>query len=242
VTWDFTGQVIAWSRLTNSVVVSATFTATDANGDTLYNTGTAAFLTVPVPGMPTGVTALETGDQFQVSWTAGVAVLEVITSSTIMAAPVASSAPILVSTITGPAETGLIGPLEPSTTYEITVANTTIGGSGAPSDPIYITTTAASILPSAPAGVTARWGSQGDTTAYLLASWNAATAGNSPVDQYEITINGSDGGGTFTQTVSGTTLTATFLVDSTPDWSVTVRAHNAAGWGPWSARYTLGGL
>jgi hypothetical protein len=90
--------------------------------------------------------------------------------------------------------------------------------------------------------VTARWISQGATTATFLATWNAAIPGDSPVDQYEITIRGSDGGGTFVQTVPGTTLTASFTVDPTPDWSVTVRAHNAVGWGPSSARYTLGGL
>jgi hypothetical protein len=73
-------------------------------------------------------------------------------------------------------------------------------------------------------------------------SWNAAVPGDSPIDQYQITITGSDGGGTFTQTVPGTALTASFTVDYIPDWTVTVRAHNAAGWGPWSTRFTLGGL
>ena len=80
------------------------------------------------------------------------------------------------------------------------------------------------------------------TTATLIAAWNAASPGDSPVDQYQITITGSDGGGTFTQTVSGTTLTASFTVDFIPDWSVTVRAHNAFGWVPLSAPVTLGGL
>jgi len=62
------------------------------------------------------------------------------------------------------------------------------------------------------------------------------------VDQYLVTITGSDGGGTFTQTVSGTTLTAYFGVDYIPNWSVTVQAHNAAGWGPVSVAFNLGGL
>jgi hypothetical protein len=46
----------------------------------------------------------------------------------------------------------------------------------------------------------------------------------------------------FTQTVSGTTLTASFTVDYIPNWSVIVQAHNALGWGPWSSAVTLGGL
>jgi hypothetical protein len=62
------------------------------------------------------------------------------------------------------------------------------------------------------------------------------------VDEYQVTITGSDGGGTFTQTVSGTILTTYFTEDPTPNWSVTVQAHNAAGWGPVSAAYHLGGL
>jgi hypothetical protein len=59
---------------------------------------------------------------------------------------------------------------------------------------------------------------------------------------YLVTITGSDGAGTSTQTVSGTTLTASFTVDYTPNWSVTVQAHNAFGWGPSSSVFTLGGL
>ncbi|HTP47975.1 MAG TPA: fibronectin type III domain-containing protein [Casimicrobiaceae bacterium] len=78
-------------------------------------------------------------------------------------------------------------------------------------------------------------------TRSLFASWTAAVPGDSPTDSYQITINGSDGGGTFTQAVPGSTLTATFAVSDIPDWSVKVRAHNAAGWGPWSARFVLGG-
>jgi hypothetical protein len=53
---------------------------------------------------------------------------------------------------------------------------------------------------------------------------------------------GSDGSGTFTQTVSGTTLSASFTVDYIPNWSVTVQAHNAYGWGPLSSAFSLGGL
>ena len=75
-----------------------------------------------------------------------------------------------------------------------------------------------------------------------MASWQAAVPGDSPIDQYQVTIVGSDGAGTFTQTVSGTTLSASFTVDYVPNWSVTVQAHNAKGWGPSSSPFTLGGL
>lgn len=97
---------------------------------------------------------------------------------------------------------------------------------------------------SAPTGVKASWANQDPTgsTDTLVATWNAAAPGDSPVDQYQVTITGSDRGGTFTQTVSGTTLTASLTIDYAPNWSVTVRAHNASGWGPWSASVKLGGL
>jgi hypothetical protein len=281
VTWDFTGNVVSYSNLAIVPPVSSTFTATDANEDQLVNAGGRAYLAVPIPGAPTGVTALQTGDQFEVSWTPAPVIPEVIISSTIRATPVAASSPVsgklrsssaahivdpiavssttrrekrplvtpgrptepvLTATVNGSATTGLIGPLEPHTTYHVTVVSTTIGGSSFASAPVTVTTEVASIAPSAPTGVLARWGGQGPTTAALLVNWNAAVPGDSPIDVYLITISGSDGGGTFTQSVSGTTLAADFTVDSTPDWTVTIKAHNAAGWGAWSAQVTLGGL
>jgi hypothetical protein len=240
--WDFAGNVLSSGRLTAAPTVSATFSATDANGDKLYNTGTAAYLVVPAPGAPTGLSAAQVGDQFHLSWAAAPPNPAVITSSTLTATPVGSTAPILTATVSGSAASGLVGPLQPQTTYQITVASSTAGGSSPASAPITVASAAASVVPSAPTGLHAHWTAPGYPSDSLAASWAAASPGDSPVDQYQITINGSDGGGTFTQTVAGTTLAATFAVSDIPDWSIQVRAHNTAGWGPWSARSTLGGL
>ena len=122
--------------------------------------------------------------------------------------------------------------------------STTIGGSSPASTPISVTTSPATIPPSAPAGVLAKWASPGADPGpnTLIATWQAADPGNSPVDQYLVTITGSDGAGTLTNSVSGTILSASFNVDSTYDWSVTVQAHNAFGWGPLSSVFRLGGL
>src|SRR5215471_17748343 len=119
-----------------------------------------------------------------------------------------------------------------------------LSGLGPATTPISVTTVPASTPPLAPAGVTAHWTNLDPTgaTDTLVASWQAADPGDSPIDQYQVKIVGSDGGGTFTQTVSGTTLTASFTGDYIPNWSVTVQAHNAFGWGPSSSAYTLGGL
>ena len=105
-----------------------------------------------------------------------------------------------------------------------------------------VTTAAASVPPLPPIGVTARWTAPGYPNDTLFASWTAAGPGDSPTDEYQVTINDSDGGGTFSETPSGSTLSATFAVSDVPDWSISVRAHNAAGWGPWSAAFSLGGV
>jgi hypothetical protein len=243
VTWDFAGNVISSAALTNGAPSFPT-TATDGLGDVIYNTGTIAYLVVPVPAAPTGVTAIQSNDAFQVSWTPNGANPAAITSSILTATPVNSTAAILTVTVTGSATSGIIPTLQPQTTYQVTVVNTTIGGSSPASTPISVTTFPANVLPAAPTGVAANWANLDPTgtTDTLIATWQAANPGNSPIDQYLVTIIGSDGAGMFTQTVSGTTLTAYFGVDFVPNWSVTVQAHNAAGWGQSSAAVSLGGL
>lgn len=244
VTWDFAGNVISAAALANAAPVSTNFTATDVYRDTIYNAGAAAYLVVPVPAAPAGVTAVQSGDQFQISWTPNPVNPAAVTSSTLTATPVNSTASILTTTVAGSATTGVISPVQHQTTYEITVGNTTIGGASPASAPISVTTSPATIPPSAPTGVKASWTNLDPTGTNdaLVATWQATNPGNSPIDQYQITIVGSDGAGTFTQTVNGTTLTASFTVDFIPNWSVTVQAHNAFGWGPSSNPVTLGGL
>jgi hypothetical protein len=240
-TWDFGGTVRSTAALTGAPAVNPTFSTTDANGDQLYNASTHAYLVVQPPGTPAVVRAVQVGDQFQVTWATPLANPLVITSSTLTATPASSSAPALTATVSGSGTTGLIGPLQPLTRYQITVVNTDAGGSSAPSSPHSATSHAASTPPLAPTGVAAHWTAPGLPGDMLVATWAAAVPGDSPIHQYRITITGSDGGGTFTQTVSGTTLTASFSVSDIPDWAITVQAHNAAGWSPSSTKIILGG-
>ncbi len=244
VTWDWVGNVISSTTLSNAPTANTNFMAADPFGDIIYNFSAAAYLFVPVPAAPTGVNAVQAGDHFQVSWTPNGVNPAAITSSILTAAPVNSTASILTTTVAGSATTGVIPLLQPQTTYQITVVNTTIGGSSPASTPLSVTTVPASIPPAAPTAVTAYWTALDPTgaTDTLVATWQAAVPGDSPVDQYLVTISGSDGAGTFTQTVSGTTLTASFTVDYIPNWSVTIQAHNAVGWGAPSSVITLGGL
>ncbi len=240
VVWDLGGNVIS---ATPGTTVSPT-TPTDGLGDVIYNSGTTAYLVVPLPVAPTSVTAAQTGDQFQVTWTPRVANPLTITYSTLTAMPIQSMAPVLTNIVTGPATNGMIFSLQPQTTYQITVANQTIGGTSPASVPIRVTSSPATIPPSAPTGVTAIWANLDPTglTDTLVAAWQAAVPGNSPVDQYRITITDTDTESTTSQTTPGTTLTTFFTVDYVPNWSVTAQAHNAAGWGPVSAAVSLGGL
>jgi len=190
------------------------------------------------------VTAVQSGDQFQVAWTPNGVNPVTITSSTLTATPVNSTASILTTTVTGPGTNGVIASLQPQTMYQITAVSTTIGGSSPASTPTNVTTEVASIAPSAPTNVMASWSNPDPSGAIdtLVATWSAALPGDSPIDQYQIKISGSDGAGTFTNTVSGTTLSTYFNVDYIPNWKVTVQAHNAFGWGPTSSVFTLGGL
>jgi len=244
VTWDLAGNVVSSARLSNAPTVITNFTATDVYGDIIFNAGGAAYLAVPTPAAPTSVTAVQSGDQFQVSWTPSGVNPAAVTSSTLTATPLNSTASILTTTVAGSATTGVISSLQPQTTYQIIVVNRTGSGFSAPSAPIRVTTSPASVPPSAPTGVMARWTNLNPTgaTDTLVATWQAAVPGDSPIDRYRITLVGSDGAGTFTQTVSGTALAASFTVDYIPDWSVTVQAHNAMGWGSSSSVFRLGGL
>jgi hypothetical protein len=243
VTWDFAGNVIS-STATSAPSVDPTFHATDAFGDTIYNENGSAYLVVPYPGRPTGVTAIQSGDLFQVSWTPHGVNPVAIASTTVTATPINSPAPVLTTTVNGPGTSGSLSPLQPQTTYEITVVSMTISGAGPTSTPIFVTTSPATQPPGAPTGLTAHWTNPdpSGSTDTIIAGWQAADPGDSPIDQYLVKITGSDGAGTYTQMVSGTTLTASFTVDWTPNWSITVQAHNASGWGPVSSVFTLGGL
>ena len=244
VTWDFAGNVISSIALSTAATVNPTFIGHDAYGDTIYNAGTSAYLVVPTPAAPAGVTAVQSGDEFQVSWTPNAVNPVAVTSSILTATPVSSTASTLTTTVAGWATTAVISLLQPQTTYQITVVSMTIGGSSPTSAPLIVTTVPASVPPSAPTEVTAHWTNPdpAGATDTLVVTWQAADPGDSPIDQYLIRITGSDGAGAFTQTAPGTTVTASFTVDYIPDWSVTVQAHNAVGWGPISTVFRLGGL
>jgi hypothetical protein len=242
VTWDLAGNAVSATGA-SSTSFDPTFLATDASGNTIYNLGTQAYLVVPLPAAPGGVTAVQVQDEFQVSWMPMGVIPAAIASSTVTATPVNSTNPVLTATVVGSGTNAVISPLQPATTYQISVVTTSITGSGPASAPISVTSSPATIAPLAPTNVAAIWGIPAADPGpnVLIATWAAAVPGNSPIDLYQIVIT-SDSGSTLTSTVSGTTLSASFNVDSNYNWSVTVQARNAFGWGPSSSVFTLGGL
>src|SRR5215831_17196718 len=118
VTWDFAGNVISSTTLSNTPTVNPTFTSTDGFGDIIYNARGAAYLAVPIPAAPTGVTVVQSGDQFEVSWTLNGINPAAVKASTITATPIDSTASILTTTVAGPAVSGVILSLQPQTTYQ----------------------------------------------------------------------------------------------------------------------------
>ena len=141
VTWDWVGDTRSFSRLEGAAEGSTTFSAEDAHGDRIYNLGTSAFLetgTPPLqpPAAPTEVSATvglyEAGEteylRMTVGWTLAGETAGLITSSTVTATPVKPGPPVLTTTVAGTWSSAYLGPVEPSTTYRVTVTNTDAEG------------------------------------------------------------------------------------------------------------------
>jgi hypothetical protein len=177
----------------------------------------------PAAVAPTGLSVSQTGAALKVKWTPAPATAAYISASLIQASVGGSLA--LSTVVPGTATSGELCCLSGSTTYSITVANNDGGGAGALSQPALFTTAPATIVPGVPT-ITYAYG-------YADIRWSPpASSGNSVIDQYEVQAVG--GGQTLTSYVSGTTLSDYLAPTPADSLAVAVRAHNAAGWGPWS--------
>src|SRR3954468_10358802 len=122
-TWTYAAAVSSYAKLAAAPTVDPDFSATDAYGDRLYNSLGHAWLDVPLPAAPGGVPAVQAGAQLQVAWTPDSATAPVLTSATVTATPVGSIATALTATTTSAATRALVGPVQPQTTYVVTVAS-----------------------------------------------------------------------------------------------------------------------
>jgi hypothetical protein len=263
VTWDFTSTVVSSSKLTTPPAVNPTLSAVDAAGDRLQNTVTAvnvipaacsvgnttyctyrAWLTVVPPGRPGFVQVKQANDQLSVAWWPLTSTAKLVSSSTVTATPVASSVPTLTATVMGTAARALVGPVQPGTTYSVTVVSKDAGGTSPTSNPVTFKTQAATVVPTAPTGVSASWTSPGSAGDQIAVRWSAPTGGNSPVDSYQVQATFVDGDlphAPVTQTVTAPATSGALTANDVDTWSVQVRAHNGAGWGPWSNAVVVAG-
>jgi hypothetical protein len=198
-----------------------------------------------VPASPTGVSAVKVGDALNVSWTPAAATAAAITSSTVTLTPAGApgGSPVTLR-LAGPGTAALVGPVAPVTTYLITVANSDVSGSSAPSAVVEYTTPASSQPPAAPSQVRTWWLFPSEPIGSFLVGWSEAARGDSPVDSYQITATPLEAevASPLSNIEPATSRETEFTGNSETPWTILVRAHDAAGWGPWSAPVTRGGL
>ncbi|MHB8234018.1 MAG: hypothetical protein ACYDHT_05120 [Solirubrobacteraceae bacterium] len=143
VVWTWFGETRSYSAGASSLESTP---AEDAYSDKLYNIASAAYLetgTPPVrpPAAPSNVAASvalhEAGSseylQMTVDWTEAPETAGLVKYSTITATPVGSSAPVLTATTSSNYfSSANLGPVEPNTTYSVTVTNTDSEGISEP--------------------------------------------------------------------------------------------------------------
>jgi hypothetical protein len=153
VVWDWFGNTRRSGKLEEGAQEDTTFSETDSHQDRIYNVGTSAYLETGEPPLvapepPTevtaGVFAVEVVEEqppvlkLQVSWSPAPETAGQISSSTVTATPVGSTAPVLSATVTGSGAT--LEPLAHNTTYHVTVTNTDDEGTSEPSAAVEVTT------------------------------------------------------------------------------------------------------
>ena len=149
VVWTWFGETRSYGTLNGSLEARE---AEDGHGDKVYNVGTAAYLATGMPPLqapaaPTGVTAsvglAEAGEseflRMTVGWTVAPETAGLLNSSTVTATPVNSSGPVLTTTVGSYFSAAALQPVEPNTTYRVTVTNTDSEGTSEPSVPVEIT-------------------------------------------------------------------------------------------------------
>ncbi|MDQ6616977.1 MAG: fibronectin type III domain-containing protein [Actinomycetota bacterium] len=230
-------RLVSNSSGTLSETFSVAPTANGAQLNMVSHTAAASVSVIipPKPAAPTNVTVNQSGDTLAVAWQADPATSPFLTSSLITATPVSGTNPVL--SANGTATSGAVTNVQPLTTYSVTVVSFDAGGASPASAPVLYTTAASTVPPGAPTILYHWW-----TPPQLAASWAPGSTGDSPIDQYEVTATNHDGDTPVVVTQFVSTTSAYLTVDDTLDWIVTVRAHNAAGWGPWSASVLQGGL
>lgn len=151
VVWTWFGETRSYGTPASSEE-NPSFSAEDGHNDRVYNENGAAYLQtgeppLQAPAAPTGVSAsvglAEQGEseflRMYVSWSVASETAPLLTSSTITATPLHSSAPVLSTSVSSYFSSASLQPVEPNTTYAVTVTNTDSEGTSEPSTPVEIT-------------------------------------------------------------------------------------------------------
>ncbi len=152
VVWNWLGETRSFARLEGPGGGGPEFSAEDSHGDRIYNVGTVAYLEageppLQPPGAPSNVSAsvglYETGSTEYLRMSVGFSLAQetagLVTSSTVTATPVPAGPPVLTATTSGSWTSAALGPVEPNTTYVVTVTSTDAEGTSEPSEPLEIT-------------------------------------------------------------------------------------------------------
>jgi hypothetical protein len=208
-------------------------------------TDTIVVFQPPLPGQPTGVQASRVGDRLKVSWIPALATQGCITQTQVNATPVGTTtAPPASGAIGGSGTSGTVGVVEPNVTYRISVISYDVAGASVESEAIEYTTPPSTVPPSAPVELRTWWLSPTEPIGTYAVAWAEPKPGDSPIDEYEIQAVPVETEVATTVTVyepAGSTETVVTGNSETP-WKVKARAHNAAGWGAWSATVERGGV
>lgn len=235
---------IVASRVASFVTSTQTLKVTTASAQQNNVSHTLIDVISPVlpaaPSAPTGVSVSQDVGSLVVAFTPGSSTEGVPIDSTVVATPTGGGTPLTGSDVTnssGPATITLPG-LVGGTDYSVTVASADAGGSAsAPS--VDFTTAVAVQPPGAPTITRAAW----NTSTEIVTAWTPGMPGDSITTDYQVVATAVDSTLLPVAVDAGTGLVAgVTLPDSTPDWSIQVRAQNAAGWGPWSSPVVVGGL
>jgi len=146
--WTWFGETRSYGTIQGGLEAKE---ATDSHGDRVYNVGAAAYLEtgnppLKPPAAPANVGAsIFLSDEppedlrMNVGWAVDPETAVLIKYSTATATPVGSTAPVLSSSPGSYFSSAVLQPVEPNTTYRVTVTSTDTEGTSEPSAPIEIT-------------------------------------------------------------------------------------------------------
>jgi hypothetical protein len=152
VRWSWFGETRSFARREGAAEENTSFSAEDAHGDRIYNSGSAAYLETGEPplqppaapgGLGASVALFEAGEveylRMQVSWSPAAETAGLISSSTVTATPVEPGPPVLSARVEGSATSAYLSPVSPNTSYRVTVTSTDAEGTSEASSPIEVT-------------------------------------------------------------------------------------------------------